>query len=344
MRHILVLSLALSAALALMAGCETFLSDDDGADDAALLEEYGGFYPVDEAPWFGDADLLETYPDEQPFEDDMANHPQVINAEGNRGAKQYALRIVWGNIDARDTASAGTNDCPVSDWSGSVSVNGGVLVVERLIRFEPGDRVLKPRRGPHEVEWVSHTSNHVDGIVLKIIDVPDPAHTDYANTVEIVTPFYRASMDISELQDYRVFVEHDDCNKASLVATEVHPTRCPGGFMEGRWITETDTSGYFKGVWIGRQGDHVGYLRGRFTVRDGYRVLYGKWITRSGEFAGLLRGRWMPMDLKPGPDGHFEGRWVDENYTVDGFFRGHYCTCDEDSSGFFHGRWIKDCR
>jgi hypothetical protein len=88
----------------------------------------------------------------------------------------------------------------------------------------------------------------------------------------------------------------------------------------------------------------MGHLRGIYEIRDGDRVLFGKWISDSGEFRGLLRGTWTPLTEEDGPDGLFEGRWVDEDYEVNGYFRGHYCVCEGDTAGTFHGRWKKECR
>jgi hypothetical protein len=149
---------------------------------------------------------------------------------------------------------------------------------------------------------------------------------------------------LDALADYREFVTYDECNKISIVATEIEPVGCPRGFMEGRWTAETDTSGFFKGIWVGHEGEIAGHLRGKYAIRGDERILFGKWITRSGSFGGLMRGRWVPLDQESGPDGYFEGRWVDEAYTVRGYFRGHYFHGAEDGRGFFHGRWIKDCR
>jgi hypothetical protein len=88
----------------------------------------------------------------------------------------------------------------------------------------------------------------------------------------------------------------------------------------------------------------MGHLRGVYEIREGERVLFGKWISRSGDFQGLLRGTWTPLENDHGPDGLFEGRWVDEALDLAGFFRGHYAICRDDTAGTFHGRWLKDCR
>lgn len=335
---------AMAFMLAMFTGCETFLSDGDTSPtNTDVLDDFGGFTTGDEPPGFGDAQLLSTYQDEEPFDDAMADHPDVRDANGHAGAKHYALRIVWGNLDHPDTAISPGEDCPITDWSGSVEVDGGVIVVKRLIRFDRGDYVVRPRKGPSKVEWVSHTMDHIDGMVFKIIDTPGPRPDSATNTVRISTPFYAGDISLDDLRDYRELVTYDECNKISIVATEIDPHACPRGFLEGIWVAETDTSGYFGGIWIGNDGEMVGHVRGRYGIRGGERVLFGKWITRSGDFGGLLRGVWMPLEREGGPDGYFEGRWVDETFTVRGFFKGHYCIREQVGDGFFHGRWVKEC-
>ena len=336
-------TLAVLAVVALaVTGCETFFSNDEESEALATLD-YGGYTTESEAPAFGDEDLLTSYPDDQPYDDEVADNPQVRNALRNGGARHYTLRLLWGNLDNPDTTVGPGEDCPVTDWSGSLVVEGGVVIIKRLIRFDRGDYIVRPRRGPDSVEWVSHTVGHVDGILFTIIDTPDPQATETANVVRITTMQYSVEIPLADLEDYRDFIVIDDCNKISIVATETSPQICKRGFLEGKWISESDTSGVFKGIWIAADGSITGYLRGHYTIEDGNRVLYGKWITRSGRFAGLLRGRWMPLAEEPGPDGYFEGRWVDETFTLQGFFKGHYCIC-QDSTGFFHGRWARVCR
>jgi hypothetical protein len=331
-------------AVALMAGCELNSPDGGGSDQPPEISEFGGYTTDDEAPAFGDLDLLAGYPEDQPFEDDMENDPEVRKGENDPGAKQYALRIIWGNVETRDSTSTEAEDCPVSEWSGRLQVDGGIAIIERLIDFERGDLILRPRRGPRNIGWISYTKSHVDGMLLKVIDLPDPRSAEPRNTLAITTPFYTGELLLADLEDYREFVVYDACNAISIVATRIEPHGCPKGFMEGRWIADTDTSGYFKGVWIGSLGSLMGHLRGVYGIREGRRMLFGKWISASGEFQGLLRGTWSPLQGERGPDGLFEGAWVDERLETKGFFRGQYANCPNDTAGVFHGRWARDCR
>jgi hypothetical protein len=344
MRHVMTFLVTLTLAVVLLPGCDVLSPDEEGSGQPAGSLEYGSFTTADEAPGFGDTELLEEYPESQSYADDMEDDPDVRNGERSRGARQYALRLVWGNVERRDSSVSNDGSCPISDWSGMLEIDGGVAIVKRLILFDRGDSIIRPRTGPREVRWISYTKDHVDGLLLKIIDLPDPPRKETSNTLTITTPFYTRQIPLSDLEDYRELVVYDDCNTISVVATEIEPLGCPKGFLEGTWVASSDTSGYFKGVWIGQEGTLMGHLRGVYEVRDGLRVLFGKWIDRSGDFQGLLRGTWNPLENDQGPDGLFEGRWVDESLEQVGFFRGHYALCPGDTVGTFHGRWIKDCR
>ena len=345
-RESLMLLIAALGLAVVLTGCESMLSDDAKTiDEETMLAEYGGFDTGDELPAFGDLDLASSFSDEIEFEDEVEDSGAVRNAHRN-GARQYMLRVIWGNIERPDTAG-GTEDpdCPITDWSGSLTVSGGVATVKRLIAFEaPVDHIVRPRPNPREISWVSFTSMHLDGILFKVLDTHDPKGKEVTNSLTLTTPHYTVEIPLADLADFQEVVEIDGCNTISIVATEPVHMGCPTGFISGDWVTETDSSGYFRGGWISNRGDLSGYLRGIYEVADGERVLYGKWITESGEFGGLIRGTWWPAVSDSCPDGFFEARWVDDYFTMSGVLKGHYFTAPEDSAGFFQGRWRELCR
>jgi hypothetical protein len=353
MRRLLMAGLVISVAALVAAGCDTFFpGEDSGGKENPELAAYGGYTTTDEAPGFGDPALVARHPEDTPYNDDMASSPEVRNAAGNGGAKFYMLRMVWGNIDSPDT-SENEGPCAVSDWSGSADVEGGVLIIRRLIHFEPDDSIVRPRRGSRGVDWVSHTRNHLDGLLIQIIDVPDPRHKEVANSITITTPFFTREIPFSDLASLDQEVTYDECNKISLVGTALEKVRCPRGFLEGAWISETDTSGTFEGAWIADEGSLTGLVEGRYGMDDTVRVLYGKWITPAGEFGGLLRGTWgLATDDgddedeidEAGPDGYFEGVWANSALEVAGRFHGHFSFPTDAVNGMFRGRWFKDCK
>jgi hypothetical protein len=348
MKVTLFLAGLLVTGIVLLSGCGIFDYGESGTGQPAELSEYGGFTTGDEAPGFGDDDLLADYTEDAPFDDEMEADPRVRDAMNKRGARHYALRLVWGNLETRDSSMTAGDDCPVADWSGSVELDNGVILVERLIRFDPGDHIMRPRRSPYGVNWVSYTKDHFDGILFHLIVLPGPTDAAVDGFLKIGTPFYTGRIPLASLEDHREFVIYDSCDKISIVATATRPADCPNGFLEGGWIATSDTSGYFRGAWIGARGGLMGYLKGRYEIRDGRRLLYGKWIAETGDFQGLLRGTWSPLAQEDGPDGIFEGHWVNAAFTVKGAFRGHYHIAEgdtrRDASGFFQGRWKKDCR
>ncbi len=350
MKRLMMAGLTMALAAVLVAGCGKSVTQGNEDGEKDLLAEYGGYTTDNEAPGFGDADLIAGHPEDAPYHDDMADSSEVSNAEKNRGAKKYMLRMVWGNLDNPDTSET-AGSCPTTDWSGSIEADGGILIIRRLIRFEPGDSIVRPRHGAREVEWISHPGNHVDGILFQIIDVPDPRHKEVKNTVTITTPLYTAEIPFDSLAEYNQLVTYDECNKMSLVGTMLERVRCPMGFMEGTWASETDTSGNFEGAWIGDGGALDGYVQGYYTVRDSVGVLFGKWITTSGEFGGLMKGTWGPLvdqDEEEAREdcqgGYFEGKWVDDALVDVGRFKGHYCFPDSTEDGIFRGRWMQDCK
>lgn len=341
-----ILGLASVALLVLAAGCSQ--SDNDGQiGGGKMLDLYGGYDTSPEAPGFGNAELVAGHPEDTPYDDDMADSSAVRSAVNNPRARKYMLRMVWGNLEHPDTT---VSTCPVTDWSGSITADGGLLIVRRLIRFEAGDYIVRPRRGAREVEWVSHTCNHVDGLLLEVIDVPDARPRTVANALSIATALFTLDIPFDSLADYARAATFDDCNGIAIAATDRRETRCPRGFLEGGWISRSDTSGAFRGAWVRDDGSLDGYLHGRYTVEDGRRILFGKWITTAGDFGGLMRGTWGPLldDAEPGeegPDGYFQGHWVNDAFTIVGHFRGHYCLPEApDTTGSFHGRWKEDCR
>ncbi|MGQ9603471.1 MAG: hypothetical protein ACUVUU_04610 [bacterium] len=330
---------ALMAFALLMAACESTDNDISPIGD----QDYGSYTTTDEDPAFGDSELLTLFQEDPQYQDPLANDTAIRNAERNRYAKHYLVRILWGNLDTLTAASDPTGDCPITDWSGSIMVNGGVISILRLVRFETDDGAV-PSRSAREFSWISHTSNDVDGILFKVIDTPNPA-TETLDILQFKTKQYEIRIPFSALVDYSNFVFIDECNKISIVATQIYPSRCPGGFLEGLWISETNSSGYFKGVWFGYDGSISGYVRGEYNTIDGNRVLFGKWIDSSGGFGGLLKGTWSPLPkVRRGPDGSFEGFWVDDDSTRAGWFKGHYCFRRESDQGWFHGKWRLDCR
>ena len=220
MRNVLLLGLALMLAVAIMPGCGSMDPEESSDSSPTLTDDYGGFTTEDESPGFGDSDLLAAFPEDPQYDDEIRDHPQVVDARNRQGAKHYMLRIIWGNLAHPDSTAEPSTDCPVTDWSGSLEVHGGVAVIQRLIRFDLGDEIVRRRSNAHLVEWISYTQPDLDGILFHIID-PPRSDSAAGNSVTLTTPFCTVEIPMVDLADHREFLEFDQCNKLSIVATEV---------------------------------------------------------------------------------------------------------------------------
>jgi hypothetical protein len=319
-----------------------------------LDDPYGGFNFGDEAAAFGDNALTTDYgpASSAEYDDPMTDDADVANARARDARRRY-LMITWGNLRA-DTLI----DFP-TDWSGSLRVKNGFVVLKRTIRFDPRDEIL-PRTSRDTLEWISHTQPHFDGILVAIHRVPcDTAATSVgvADTTDracipepIEVTFDTGPLTISftqeELADLHEVIRVDDAGNAvafNTIVVEPHP--CPGGFLAGQWRNVDDRpGGVFRGKWISHNGVHMGYLRGFYGVNSrGHKVFFGKWVTEGGRFQGLLRGRYDRFGDRPG--GWFAGEWVERDLRVHGALRGVWVAGDDPGGrGYFRGIWSRRCR
>jgi len=338
-----------------VAGCEN-AADTDTANDLAtrtqtinLDDPYGGFNTADEAPAFGDEFLAANF---GPGGDLEVNDRVDTTLTDPRRPHRYLL-ITWGNLRADSLI-----DFP-TDWSGGLCVENAVVVVKRLIRFEPGDQLL-PRASRECVEWVSHTGPHFDGILVELLPVRcDSMMTPPGDnrlcaqpvTVTFQTTPLTITFNQDELDNLHRVVTVDDAGNAVAFNSFVRlPGDCADGFLAGEWKPVTDDDridGRFRGKWISESGLHMGYLRGIYGVNArGEQVFFGKWVTESGRFEGLLKGRYgvAPPNTNSQADGWFEGMWYSRELTVGGGLGGGWRTGDDAEGGFFRGRWHVRCR
>jgi hypothetical protein len=363
----------IAAALALAAsGCIT--SSDDpapglsAADQTVDLDaEFGGFNTANEAPAFGDAELADTNSltgegDEGvDFDDAMARERHMIRLSDHPEVDVYALRVMWGTLD-RDLEDV-TFPAPV-DWSGSLSLERGGLLVRRVLRFEPiqGDHIVRPREDRRVIEWVSTTIGGRDGLLVAVFDpqlvLDDSSGSDDTatavgeayttpNVITFETEPLTVSFNVSSLADLDTVVEVGGSNLAVAfrgIRIEPGPYPCPSGFLGGVWKRAPDTEGgVFYGRWMGADGRVAGYLRGHYGVNsDGRKVFFGKYIDLSGRFRGFLRGRWENLPDLPG--GRFHGVWFDALRRPRGELGGRYLVAPDGGRGTFHGRWRAYCR
>ncbi len=156
---------------AIMAGCS---SDSPTEGNPGEIEDlltrsefvdfndpYGGFNMMDTPPAFGDPNIAAEYDEDATFDDPILDDTNVRDIATN-DTRPLFLLITWGNLNRDSTIVNGT------DWSGSLSIDPGVLVLKRTIRFEDRDRILR-REQRELIEWVSYTQLRFDGILVRVI-------------------------------------------------------------------------------------------------------------------------------------------------------------------------------
>ncbi len=354
-------------AMALMVwavGCSSNPSEPDAADTPNFTDEFGGYTTAAEAPGFGDSELIAAEAEEEEIDDPLEASPEVSQLADDSKAAAFHFRAIWGQIPCDSTVTE------VTDWSGSLSVSDGALLVRRLIRFEAGEDSLLPRTDRALVEWSSYTTIHNDGIAFDIL-VPARLTTydtswvqDGEDSVVVIDtvapePFsltfetgpYTRVFDLADLAALDTVVTLEDSSRVAFQGFQMFRDGCPRGVMNGRWGFDEDGNGEFVGLWTNRYGRLIGYLRGHFGENDeGERVFYGKCIDQLGNFEGLIKGDWAPNPnehangnaFKHG-GGKFRGKIYNAQRTAVGVVKGHYQAAQELHQGWFGGRWKLYC-
>jgi hypothetical protein len=289
--------LAASALVAAATGCV----DQPDEIAAALEEENGGLDTEDEAPMFDDAVAFTEASVEAPgtYADPFASDAETSTMFALPGAVGARVAMVWGQLppDLSPEAFA-------PDWSGSLSVNRGAIVVRRTIGFEDAtDRVL-PRTDRTRVDFESITRPFADGLVLQIVD-PDP------DAVEPLTLTYDRidgtshTLELAELLAGPVVRTVDDQGDKIVVAALRRNDTCDHGFGRGRWHAVREGLGRMIGVIGDDEHNPIGHIRGIWGARhDGEQVFFGKYIDADGHFRGIFSGHYRDGDMV----GHWLGR------------------------------------
>jgi len=153
-------------------------TEPQAGDDVDLNQEFAGLSAADEAPGFGDPDLIATESDEVDVEDPMAVSSEVMTMEADPASGIFRIRAVWGNLRYDSTETDPTS------FDGSLEVSRGAVLIRKTVRFELAQDYIAPRVERTLLEWVSTTSVHNDGIIADII-VPELGPT-YDTTITTV--------------------------------------------------------------------------------------------------------------------------------------------------------------
>ena len=308
-----------------------------------LEDEFGGYKPTDEAPGFGDPEILSDFGEDEDVADLLSTDPQIAKDIEDSLAEVYFLRITWGRLDWDTTAAT------VINWSGEAQIDKGTLVLLKTIRFEPGDYIHRPRPDRQTLEWTSYTGPHFDGIYIAIV-VPPNDTTSVEGTLTFTTTPFTKTFSFSELDSINLIYPVDqEGNEIAFVGHKKQLVPCGNGFLEGRWIKTALYKGVFKGRWINRDGSLAGHLKGHWGIRkNGQKVFFGKYISRNGAFRGFLKGRWGYSDPVGSVDnerqGWFAGEWFDRKHLAKGVLKGHWRAGGQmGRKGFFGGWWEQLC-
>lgn len=350
-----IAAISLSAAW-LVSGCSTPSGSGDADTDLLTREQsvdlddaYGGYNFGDESPGFGDDMLTSDYgPDATiAIDDPIASETDIVDMLRDPTRARRFLLITWGNLDADSTINFPT------DWSGSLSVDNGIVILRRTVRFDAHDEIL-PRTSRSLLEWKSRTLPHFDGVLVELHKKvsTDSITTNTADVPKLSVTFKTAPLTVTigedDLRELHRVVKVDDAGNAVAFNTiTIMPDACPMGFLAGQWKNNEDRrGGIFRGKWISENGLHMGYLRGHYGVNSREEhVFFGKWITAPGHFRGLLRGTYGVSDDPEGSGGWFRGVWLASNRRIGGGLGGVWQTNDHtEHGGFFRGKWEAKCR
>ncbi len=330
--HPLRLSLVISTALLAGAACSEPPGQDVESVSAGLELENGGLDTEDEAPQFDEARAFEAAALEHDVAvtDTLDADAAVVAMRERPDGLRARVAIVWGELPPDRTG-----DDTVHDWSGSLALNRGALVVRRRIGFEEGMDQVAPRTNRLSVEFQSVTRPFADGLVLEVLD-------DAPGAVEPLTLTYttrdgtvRGSFPIVQLLAGPISVQVDAENRIVATGLRRDQDACEHGFMRGRWHALAANRGVFRGVVADADGAPIGHLRGIWgTRRSGEPVFFAKYINRGGEFRGLFTGHYA--------DGNFRGRWL-TRAGEHGRAGGHYRESlpGPEVGGGFIGRWAE---
>ena len=327
MRRTLSLPLALLTTLPAAACLDHNGDNDTQAVSSALEQANGGFTTSDEPPEFG-ADLdfsAAAIESDNPASDPIDISTSATAMDRASAAAGFRLTLIWGKIPAdRDATEA-------RDWSGSLKVSRGGLLVRHTIAFEDRTDKLLPRVSLDTVAFQSVTKPYVDGLALTVLD-PTPSPTS-AQTLTYTSADGGTvyTMDLSQLAAGPIVVDAGNGFKVVAIGHRRQAADCDRGFMRGRWHALTAHLGRFLGVVTDENGDRVGHVRGIFGQRrNGDSVLFGKFINREGQFRGILAGTF--------GDGEYRARWITRD-GEHGTAHGAYFEGATENAGHFLGRW-----
>ncbi len=345
-------------------GCSDNPTNTTG-DTTDLNDGFGGYTTEAEEPGFGDPDLIAAEGEEVEVDDPILSSAPVQELIEDMDAGLFHFRVVWGMIPYDSTVTE------VTDWTGSLTISRGALVIRRLIRFELNQDTYLPRTDRTLVEWVAATTVHNDGIAVDVLVPPLDPEVDTSFVVDgtdttwtydtlpvepvtltFETGPYTRTFSLEELAALDEVVELDSGNKVAFHGIQFYrQAQCPRGILAGHWGFDDEGNGLFEGYWFSHRGYVDGYVKGTFGDNDqGEKVFHGKWIDRAGNFEGLLKGTYgyhpsvnAAEIAKHRAGGWFRGRIFDAAQSPIGSLAGRYGSAPHVHGGWFQARWKLFC-
>ena len=353
---------------------ETSLTGTDNFEGMDFSLPYGGLTVSDENEAFDDDSLKAMIyaEDGEEFEDSMDNAEvmeleeqgnQPGNANDPERPRFTFLRLRWGMVTGpQDSLIVPDVPCDVTDWTGEIRTDRGIVLVRRVIRFEhPEDHIVRPRTNPQTINFVSRTACHFDGLLLEIIERPEDYESNDTdpNRLHIETGPYAGVYEVEALAGLNEIIEVDDQgNLMQLNGFNLSDLAyCPKGFLAGRFhrlpeenselvVGDQDPGihvGRMAGVYTNLQGRISGFMRGGYGLDpEGNRVFFAKYIDRRGAFRGLITGTWEPAENERNLR-TFEGQWINAAGTTEGMLGGRAHALEDYPGGFYEGRWTTIC-
>ena len=190
----------LSALLVWAIGCSESPTETDSlVENLNLNDPTGGYQATDELPGFGDSDLLDGTNSGEEYDDPILLSGAVDSIIADSATGYFHLRVLWGQMELDSTVTE------LTDWTGSLTVSRGALVVKQVILFERGQDAVLERTDRSLIEWESFTTVHHDGLAIDIFvpeavtDSTDTANFDELVTVTFETGPYSRTYDLAEL-------------------------------------------------------------------------------------------------------------------------------------------------
>lgn len=304
--------------------------DDIDSITSSIERENGGYDTADEAPEFGDDAFFAAADIEADaaVSDALATDPVVTDLETRDGVQARNVIVLWGRMPADPSGTA-------RDWSGSLKLSRGAMVVRRRIAFEQATDRLLPRTSRDAIQFQSQTSVHADGLALTVLD-PTPSDANplsltYVSADGAIT----YTLNLAGLVAGPVALDAGDGNQIVAIGhLRRDANACDHGFLRGRWHAINPNAGHYAGLVLDSDGAPTGHIRGIYGKRrSGEAVFFGKFINREGQFRGLFRGTY--------ENGHFTARWIDRSGGDHGALGGMYRAGDTLRAGQFLGRWAE---